>query len=635
MNEAFSIPQLWLWGGFTLFVLAMLALDLGVLQRRPHVISTKEALMWFGFWTGLALLFNVGIVFFHERGGQAGLEFFTGYLVEKSLSIDNVFVFILIFSYFRVPPAYHHKVLFWGIVGAIVLRAGFIVGGLALMERFHWTIYVFGALLLLTGFSMLRKKGATYEPGNNWVVRNFKRWFPITERYESNHFFVRKEGRRWATPLFIALLAVESSDIIFAVDSIPAIFAITDDPFIVYTSNIFAMLGLRALYFAVAGFMQMFHFLHYGFASIIIILGIKMLLSDVYKLPLGISVTLIVVILLLCVIMSLLRPRRADLKMLFQRTERLGLIPFRRLLLIENIIDMGDLKVSDAMRRRSGVLEIRLDVAWEQNLKLISDTHFSRYPLVEHEGAKPLGVIHVKNLPFAEPAANMTSERIKALSRPPLEMPEDLPLEEALAQFQRRFRKMGIVVNTKGEWTGIITNEDVLEEIVGRIGDEFDQARDSRAVSLADALSPNRILLDLRASSMSEAIEEIVHRIPASELPADPQIIIQVVQQREKTMPTYLGQGLAIPHGRLEGLDHAVLAFARSAEGIPLDGTNERADIIFLLLTPSGTGGIQPRLLADIVGLLDSDYVTERLRKINTPEDVVEAVRDGQQVVLD
>ena len=203
--------QFWLWGGFTLFILAMLALDLGVFQRRPHVISTREAMRWFGFWTGLALLFNLGILLFHERGGQAGLEFFTGFLVEKSLSIDNVFVFILIFGYFNVPRTYQHKVLFWGIVGAIVLRAGFILGGLALMERFHWTLYVFGTFLLVTGVMMMRRKEVVYDPGKNWVIRVFRRFFPVTDRYEGNRFFTRKDGRLWATPLFIVLLAVESS----------------------------------------------------------------------------------------------------------------------------------------------------------------------------------------------------------------------------------------------------------------------------------------------------------------------------------------------------------------------------------------------------------------------------------------
>lgn len=238
------IDPVWLWGGFTLFILAMLALDLGVFQRRPHAITTREAIGWFGFWVGLAMLFNVGVVFLYPRGGEAGLEFFTGFLVEKALSIDNVFVFILIFGYFHVPETYQHKVLFWGIIGAIVLRAGFIVGGLALMERFHWTIYIFGLFLLGTGIAMMRKKESKYDPEKNLIIRNFRRFFPVTDRYEGNRFFARKDGRLWVTPLFIVLLAVESSDIIFAVDSIPAIFAITSDAFIVYTSNIFAMLGL-------------------------------------------------------------------------------------------------------------------------------------------------------------------------------------------------------------------------------------------------------------------------------------------------------------------------------------------------------------------------------------------------------
>ena len=624
-----------MWGGFTLFILAMLALDLGVFHRRPHVISVKEALAWFGIWVGLALLFNAGIFFFYERGAQAGLEFFTGFLVEKSLSVDNVFVFILIFHYFQVPPTYQHKVLLWGIVGAIVLRVGFIVGGLALMARFRWAIYLFGGFLLASGLLMMFRKEKPYDAEKHWILRGFKRWFPVTDRYDGSRFFTRQAGVLVATPLFITLLAIESSDIIFATDSIPAIFAVTSDPFIVFTSNVFAILGLRALYFAVSGFMQMFHFLHYGFASIIIILGLKMLVSNVYKVPIGLSLALIVLILLICVIVSLLRPRKADLKMMFERTERLGLIPFRRLLLIENIIDMGDLKVRDAMRQRSGVSAVRLDLPWKENLKLISETRFSRYPLLERNGAKPIGVMHVKNIPFAEPPEAITTGRLKALARPPLEMREDLPLEEALAQFQRRFRKMAIVVDAKGEWTGIVTNEDVLEEIVGRIGDEFDLARTDRAISLADALSPGRIVLDLQASSMSKAIQQLIARIPPSELPADAQTITRAVQQREQAMPTYLGQGLAVPHARLDGIEKPVLAFARCAEGVPLENTNERVELIFLLLTPSGVARVQARLLADIVGLIDSDYVADRLRTAGTPEDFIETIRAGQQVVLD
>jgi len=386
-----------LWGGFTLFILAMLALDLGVFHRKAHVVTTKEALIWFGVWTGLALIFNLGIVLFHERGGEAGLEFFTGYLVEKALSVDNIFVFILIFGYFQVPQAFQHKVLFWGIVGALVLRVCFIIGGLALLERFHWMIYLFGAFLLFSGIQMMRKKDDKPDPDKNWIVQTFRRFFPVSPHFDGNRFFTRIDGRLMATPLFIVLLAVESSDIIFAVDSIPAIFAVTQEPFLVFTSNVFAMLGLRALYFAVSGFMQKFHLLHYGFASILVILGTKMLLSEWYKVPVAFSLVLVMVILFVCVILSLLRPRRDDLKMMFERPEKLGLIPFRRLLLIENVVDLGDLTVRDSMRHRSGVHALRLDVPWEENVRLIRETNFSRYPLVENANSVPLGVVHVKD----------------------------------------------------------------------------------------------------------------------------------------------------------------------------------------------------------------------------------------------
>lgn len=648
-----------LWGGFTLFIVAMLALDLGVFQRRPHVISMKEALAWFGVWTGLALLFNLGILLFHERGGQAALEFFTGFLVEKSLSIDNIFVFLLIFSFFHVPQVYQHKVLFWGIVGAIILRVAFILGGLALLERFHWTIYLFGGFLLFTGISMMRKKESKFEPGNNRIIRLFRRFFPVAERYDGNRFFTRlpadgdagtgngngaggKAGRLAATPLFVVLLAVESSDIIFAVDSIPAIFAITGDPFIVYTSNIFAMLGLRALYFAVSGFMRMFHFLHYGFASIILILGVKMLLADVYKVPVGISLVLIVVILLVCVIVSLLRPRHDDLKMLFERPERLGLLPFRRLLLIENIVDLGDIRVRDSMRRRSGVRSVRLDLPWADNLAMIRETRFSRYPLVENPGARPVGSLHVKDLfqcftaagpgqPPLPPAAG----ELRTLARPCLELAEDSPLEDALARFQRSYNHLAVVLDARGEWTGILTIEDVLEELVGKIGDEFDTARSGRFVSMADAITPGRVVFGVRGTSLRDAVKDIFAHVADAELPLPGREILTAVLEREDAMPTWLGKGLAIPHCRLDSLENPVLLFGRSDEGVPVENSGERVELIFLLLTPGGMARLQPRLLADIVGLIESDYVTERLHKADNPAEVIEAIRDGQQIVLD
>ncbi len=627
--------MIWPWLGFSAFILLMLALDLGLLQRRPHVIGMREALAWFAVWTGLAILFNIGVIVFHERGVEAGLEFFTGFLVEKSLSIDNVFVFILIFGYFHVPQAYQHKVLFWGIIGAIVLRVIFIVGGLALMERFHWTIYLFGTFLLGTGIAMMLRRESKYDPEKNLLVRTFRRFFPVTDRYDGNRFFTRVDGRLMATPLFIVLLAVESSDIIFAVDSIPAIFAITPDPFIVFTSNIFAMLGLRALYFAVSGFMQMFHFLHYGFASIIAILGVKMLLSEVYKIPVAASLVLIIVVLLVCVIISLLRPRKADLKLLFERTESRGLIPFRRLLLIENVIDLGHLHVRHAMRGRGHVSVVRLDEPWDVSLKTMRQTRYSRFPVVGGNDATPRTIVHVKDLVFNDTSGAGTDERLGKLGRPCMEMSEELPLEEALVRFQGRGEQMAIVVGAASDWTGIITIEDVLEEIVGKIGDEFDHGGAAQPVSLADSLHADRIVLELRADSMDDAIEKIIAAVPQAVLPIDAGTITQSVIDRERAMTTYLGKGLAIPHARLDGLTTPVLIFARSDEGVPLESTNERAELIFVLLTPSGVPRVQVQLLADIAALFDSEYVTERLRKARTPEALIEAIRAGQQVAID
>lgn len=298
-----------LWGGFTLFILAMLALDLFVFHRKPHEIKFKEALIWSGVWIGLALLFNA--VIYLWQGKEPALQFLTGYLIEKSLSVDNIFVFVLIFAYFKVPAKYQHDVLFWGIIGALVMRALFIAGGIALLKNVHWIIYVFGAFLILTGIKMALSKDKEVHPENNPLIRLFKKVMPVTNEYHEGRFFVRKDGRRWATPLFVVLLAVETTDLIFAVDSIPAILAITDDPFIVYTSNVFAILGLRSLYFALAGVMHLFHYLHYGLAAILMFVGAKMLISDFYKIPIGVSLGVIAGVIGLCVLISLLYPRRA------------------------------------------------------------------------------------------------------------------------------------------------------------------------------------------------------------------------------------------------------------------------------------------------------------------------------------
>ena len=300
---------LW-WVGFNLFVLMMLAIDLSVFHRKAHEVKFKEALIWSIVWIALALLFNLGIYFW--RGPQIALEFLTGYLIEKSLSVDNLFIFLLIFSYFRVPALYQHKVLFWGILGALVMRAIFIAAGVTLIQKFHWLIYIFGGFLILTGIKMALEKEKEIHPERNPVLRLFRRFVPVTSDYEGDKFLVKREGRYFATPLFITLLIVETTDLIFAVDSIPAILAITLDPFIVYTSNVFAILGLRSLYFALAGIMQLFHYLHYGLSAILVFVGVKMLLADIYKIPLGIALGVVAGFLLISVIVSIIRPREAE-----------------------------------------------------------------------------------------------------------------------------------------------------------------------------------------------------------------------------------------------------------------------------------------------------------------------------------
>jgi tellurite resistance protein TerC len=303
------IDQIWLWVGFNVFVLAMLALDLGVFHRKSHVVSFKESITWTTVWVALALLFNGGV--WHFYGSQKALEFFTGYLIEKSLSVDNVFVFALLFSYFAVPAKYQHKVLFWGILGALIMRAIMIALGAALITKFTWVVYVFGAFLILTGIKMVVKREEEIHPERNPVVRWFKKLMPVTSDYREDKFFVRENGLRMATPLFVVLLLVEFSDLIFAVDSIPAIFAVTTDPFIVYTSNVFAILGLRSLYFALAGVMDKFHYLKIGLGVVLSFVGVKMLLAHTaYKLDTLVSLGVVVTILAISIVVSLLRPRK-------------------------------------------------------------------------------------------------------------------------------------------------------------------------------------------------------------------------------------------------------------------------------------------------------------------------------------
>lgn len=300
--------QLWIWIGFNLFVLGMLALDLGVFHRKSHVVTLRESIAWTAVWVMLALSFNAGVWYY--LGSDKALEFLTGYLIEKSLSVDNVFVFALLFSYFAVPPIYQHKVLFFGILGALVMRAAMIAAGTALITHFSWIIYVFGAFLILTGIKMVIKEEEEIHPERNPVVRWFKKMFPVTSGYREDRFFVRENGIRMATPLFVVLILIEITDLIFAVDSIPAIFAVTLDPFIVYTSNVFAILGLRSLYFALAGVMDKFHYLKIGLGVILAFVGVKMLLAHTdYKIDTLVSLGIVAGVLAVSVIVSLLRPK--------------------------------------------------------------------------------------------------------------------------------------------------------------------------------------------------------------------------------------------------------------------------------------------------------------------------------------
>jgi len=302
-----SLP---IWIAFNIFVVCMLALDLLVFHRHAHVVKVKEALLFSAFWIALALAFNV--VIWWWQGPEVALQFFTGYLIEKSLSIDNLFVFLLIFSYFAVPPIYQHRVLFWGVLGALVMRFVFIVAGAALLARFHWLIYVFGVFLIFTGLRMARKGDEEIHPEKNPVVNFVRRLMPVTPDYQGGRFFIRDMGRLMATPLFIVLVMVETTDVIFALDSIPAIFAITTDPFIVYTSNVFAILGLRSLFFALAGVMVMFHYLKLGLSAVLTFIGAKMVLADFLHIPIGISLLIIAGILIASVVASLIWPQNTD-----------------------------------------------------------------------------------------------------------------------------------------------------------------------------------------------------------------------------------------------------------------------------------------------------------------------------------
>ncbi len=300
------MTQVLLWVGFIAFIIGMLVLDMKVLQKKDHDIRVKEALLWTLFWIVLSLLFCVGVYFY--MGRDYALEFLTGYLIEKALSVDNIFVFILIFTYFDIPSRFQHKILFWGILGAIVMRAAFILAGVAIIQQLHWAIYILGAFLVYIGIKMAFEKEKEIHPEKNPVLRAFNKVYPVDRDYKGGNFFIKKAGKRMATPIFVTLLVIETTDIVFAIDSIPAILSITQHPFIVFTSNIFAILGLRALYFAISGIMKLFKYLNYGLSLILVFVGVKMLISDFYKIPVSIALSVVGALLVGSILLSVLIP---------------------------------------------------------------------------------------------------------------------------------------------------------------------------------------------------------------------------------------------------------------------------------------------------------------------------------------
>lgn len=302
------METLWLWIGFNALVIGLLVLDLGIFHRKSHAVSVKEAAIWSMVWIGLALLFNACIYLL--RGPDDALQFLTGYLIEKSLSVDNIFIFVLIFTSLSVPAAYQHRILFWGVLGALVMRGLLILAGTALLETFDWIFYIFGAFLVITGVRMALQKEKEVQPEKNLALRLVRRLVPVTETYEKERFFVRQAGKLMVTPLFLTLVVIEVTDLVFAVDSIPAIFAVTRDPFLVYTSNVFAILGLRSLYFVFAGIVEKFYYLKIALAIILVSVGVKMLIAEWYHVPSWLSLVVIVVVLGAALLASFIRARR-------------------------------------------------------------------------------------------------------------------------------------------------------------------------------------------------------------------------------------------------------------------------------------------------------------------------------------
>jgi tellurite resistance protein TerC len=454
-----------LWGLFGAVILGLLALDLGLLRRAAHVVTFREALGWSAVWITAALGFNVLIYFW--RGPEPAVEFLTGYLVEKALSVDQLFVFVLIFSHFRVPAQYQHTVLFWGIFGALVMRMLLIALGVTLIQAVQWVLAVFGAFLVFTAVRLLFHKDRPVRPEQNLLVRVARRFLPVSQEYAGSRFFIRPGGRLVATPLLLVLLVVETTDLIFALDSIPAILAITLDPFVVYTSNVFALLGMRSLYFALAGIIPFFHYLHHAFAGILAFAGAKMLLAEFYEIPDGAALGVVGGLLFVATVASVLRPRESQIEALLAQGTETGQFEKAEAELVGRIFHFSDRRVGSLMTPRPEVVWLDPRDSHEELARKISRAPDSQLPVARGGLDDVIGVVQAKDL-LATLLRGADLDLVAAARRPLL-VPEYLPALKALELFRQSHSDTALVVDEYGNVDGLVTLRDIAEAILGGV----------------------------------------------------------------------------------------------------------------------------------------------------------------------
>jgi tellurite resistance protein TerC len=455
-----------LWGLFGAIVLGLLALDLGVFRRTAHAVTFREAIRWSALWIAVAVGFDLLILVW--RGPEPAVEFLTGYLIEKALSIDQLFVFVLLFSAFRVPGAYQHTVLFWGIFGALVTRFVLIAAGVTLIQAFHWLLPVFGAFLLLTAIRLAFRQDQTPRPDRNVLVRAARRLLPMTDDYADDRFVVRRDGRRLVTPLFLVLVAIETTDVVFALDSIPAILAITLDPFVVYTSNVFAMLGLRSLYFALSGILPFFHHLHHAFAGILAFAGARMLLAGVVEIPDGVALGVVGGLLFVAMVASVVRPRESQIQALLAQGTEAGQFERTEAELVGRVFHLGDRRVGSLMTPRPDVIWLDPDDSREELARKIRLAPDSQFPVARGSLDDVIGVVRAKDL-LGTVLTTGDALDLGTEARRPLLVPEHLPALTVLDLLRRAHVDAALVVDEFGTVEGLVTLRDIAEAILGDI----------------------------------------------------------------------------------------------------------------------------------------------------------------------